>query len=96
MILNDFSFAKVLSAKRCTSKLCAGAANGEEGFFPVSVVTQGSLLAFGRAYGPRGSGGGSEMERRVSGLFVVFYEVFCMVPSKTRVFLLLLALGSSK
>ncbi len=28
------------------------------GIFPVSVSAQGSLLAFGRAYGPRGSGGG--------------------------------------
>ena len=33
MVLNEFSFSNSLSAKRCTSKLCAGAVNGEEGFF---------------------------------------------------------------
>ena len=37
-------------------------------FSPVSVQTQGSLLAFGRAYGPSGSGGGSETPRGVGGL----------------------------
>ena len=33
MIMNNLSFSKALSAKRRASKLCAGAANGEEGFF---------------------------------------------------------------
>ena len=33
MVLNEFSFSNSLSAKRCTSKLCAGAVNGEEGLF---------------------------------------------------------------
>ena len=34
MVLNEFSFSNSLSAKRCTSKLCAGAVNGEEGLCP--------------------------------------------------------------
>ena len=33
MVLNEFSFSNSLSAKRCTSKLCAGAVNGEQGLF---------------------------------------------------------------
>ena len=38
-------------------------------FFPVSVRTQGSLLAFGRAYGPKGVWGWKWDHTGVSGLF---------------------------
>ena len=38
-------------------------------FFPISVSTQGSLLAFGRAFSPRGSGGGSGVPHRGRRIF---------------------------
>ena len=38
-------------------------------YFPVSVQAQGSLLAFGRACGPRGSGGGGGWASRGRRIF---------------------------
>ena len=63
-------------------------------------MAQGSLLAFGRSYGPGGLGvevgrpRGSavyllvfyEVPRGSAVYLVVFYEVFCMGPSKACVF----------
>ena len=54
--------------------------------FPVSVGTQGSLLAFGPLGGVRG--GRSGCPKRPAVYLLVFYGVFCIYASKTRVFLL--------
>ena len=62
--------------------------------FPVSVRAQGTLLAIGRAYGPRGSGGGSGFRKGATGLLLVKMHTFCMGRSKTHLFLLVLALGA--
>ena len=54
-------------------------------FFPVSVGTQGSLLAFGPLGGVRG--GRSAGPKGPAVYLLVFYGVFCIYASKTRVFL---------
>ena len=46
-----------------------------QSIFPVSVRTQGSLLAFGRAEGPKGVWGWKRVPQGVGGLFVRILRV---------------------